>query len=84
MDAERELPPVLRVAFASNPGAYEGWKLMSPLHRRGHLLGIFYYRNPAARARRVAKVIQDAYEFVERRSKKRVRGARTGAMDHQS
>ena len=71
MEAERELPPILRVAFARNPRAYEGWKLMSTSHRRGHLLAVFYYRTPEARARRVAKVVEDAYGFAERKSKKR-------------
>jgi uncharacterized protein YdeI (YjbR/CyaY-like superfamily) len=71
MEAERELPPILRVAFARNPRAFEGWKLMSPSHRRSHLFAIFYYRTPEARARRVAKVVEDAYGFAERKSKKR-------------
>jgi uncharacterized protein YdeI (YjbR/CyaY-like superfamily) len=64
MDAERELPPILRAAFARNPRAYEGWKRMSTSRRRGHLLGIFYYRSPEARARRVAKAVQDAYDLA--------------------
>lgn len=67
MEAERELPPILRTAFARNPQAYEGWKRMSPSHRRGHLLGIFGYRDPKSRARRVTKMLQEAYEFAERR-----------------
>ena len=64
MEAERELPPILRDAFARNGRAYEGWKRMSPSHRRGHLLGIFYYRDPESRARRVAKTVEDAQEFA--------------------
>ncbi len=60
MEAERELPPILRVAFANDPRALKGWKKMSALQRRGHLLGIFYYMSPAARARRVAKAMEDA------------------------
>ena len=67
MEAERELPPMLRTAFSRDPQAYEGWKRMSPSHRRRHLLGVFYYRDPGARARRVAKMVQEAYEFAERR-----------------
>jgi uncharacterized protein YdeI (YjbR/CyaY-like superfamily) len=64
MEAERELPPILRDAFARNGRAYEGWKRMSPSHRRGHLLGIFYYRDPESRARRVAKTVEDALKFA--------------------
>lgn len=60
MDAERELPPLLRTAFANKPQAYEGWKRMSQSHRRAHLLGIFGYRDPKSRARRVAKMLQEA------------------------
>ncbi len=67
MEAERELPPVLQVAFARNHRAREGWERMSPSRRRMHLLGIFYYRNPEARARRVAKAVQDTDELADKR-----------------
>ena len=60
MEAEHELPPILRVAFARNPKAAEGWERMSLLRRRRHLLGIFGYRSPEARARRVNQAIEDA------------------------
>src|SRR6266566_4725723 len=55
MEAERELPSILQIAFAHNSQAREGWERMSPSHRRRHLLGIFYYRSPEARSRRVEK-----------------------------
>ncbi len=42
MEAERELPPVLEVAFARHPRAREGWEAMSASRRRGHLFCIFY------------------------------------------
>jgi uncharacterized protein YdeI (YjbR/CyaY-like superfamily) len=60
MEAERELPPVLKAAFARDPRAFAGWQRMSPSHRRSHLLGIFYYRTPEARDRRVAKILEEA------------------------
>jgi len=66
MEAERELPPVLRLAFARDPGAYKGWQKMPPSHRRAHLFGVFYYRTPEAQARRVAKLVQDAYEYAKK------------------
>jgi uncharacterized protein YdeI (YjbR/CyaY-like superfamily) len=69
MEAELELPPILRVAFARNPGAEEGWGLMSPSRRRGHLFGIFYYRNPEARARRIAKLVEDAIALAAKRAR---------------
>jgi uncharacterized protein YdeI (YjbR/CyaY-like superfamily) len=67
MEAERALPPILQVAFARNHRAREGWERMSPSRRRMHLLGIFYYQNLEARARRVAKAVQDAAELAEKR-----------------
>jgi uncharacterized protein YdeI (YjbR/CyaY-like superfamily) len=70
MGAERELPPILQAAFARDPRAFAGWERMSPSHRRGHLLAIFYYRSPDARDRRVAKIIEEAVAFAERRANK--------------
>lgn len=70
MEAECELPPVLKAAFAREPRALEGWQLMSPSRRRGQLLSIFYYRNPESRNRRVAKTVQEALAVAERKSKK--------------
>jgi uncharacterized protein YdeI (YjbR/CyaY-like superfamily) len=70
MEAERELPPVLKAAFARDPRALQGWQLMSPTRRRGQLLAIFYYRNPESRNRRVSKVIQEALALAERKSRK--------------
>jgi len=69
MDAERDLPPLLRAAFARDARAEEGWKRMSPSHRRAHLMAIFYYRTPEARARRAAKVLQEARAYAEKRSR---------------
>jgi uncharacterized protein YdeI (YjbR/CyaY-like superfamily) len=73
MEAERDLPPILQIAFAQNARAREGWERMSPARRRGHLLGIFYYRNPEARARRIEKALQDAVELAEKTANKGIR-----------
>ena len=70
MDAENDLPPLLRVAFARHPKAADGWERMSVLQRRGHLMGIFYYRNPEARARRLEKVLGDAERVAEARRRR--------------
>src|SRR5215472_12191907 len=67
MEAERELPPLIQLALQRNPKARAGWQLMSPTHRRSHLLGIFYYRNPESRARRLAKAMEEMVAFAERR-----------------
>jgi uncharacterized protein YdeI (YjbR/CyaY-like superfamily) len=71
MEAERELPPMLQLAFARTPRAREGWELMSASRRRGQLLAIFYYRTPEARARRLAKVLEDAASLAERKTDQR-------------
>jgi uncharacterized protein YdeI (YjbR/CyaY-like superfamily) len=68
MDAERELPPILQVAFARHPKARVGWDSMSPSRRRGHLFGIFYYRTPDARGRRIDKTVDDAIALAEKMS----------------
>lgn len=66
MEAEFELPPLIRQALARNPQAAEGWKRMPPSHRRMHLLGIFYYRNLEARQRRIEKAIGEMIEYASR------------------
>jgi uncharacterized protein YdeI (YjbR/CyaY-like superfamily) len=68
MEAERELPPALRLAFTRDPRALEGWNLMSPSHRRGLLIAVFYYRSPEARARRVDKIVEEAIALAEKKS----------------
>src|SRR5208282_3109521 len=72
MEAERELPPALKLAFTRDPRALEGWNFMSPSHRRGQLMAIFYYRSPEARARRLEKVVEEAIALAEKKSNKRV------------
>jgi uncharacterized protein YdeI (YjbR/CyaY-like superfamily) len=59
MEAERELPPIMQLAFRQNPRAHAEWNGLSPLHRRAHLFAIFYYRTPEARANRIAKCVED-------------------------
>jgi uncharacterized protein YdeI (YjbR/CyaY-like superfamily) len=59
MEAERELPPIMQLAFRQNPRACAEWNRMSPSHRRAHLFAVFYYRTPEARANRVAKMIKE-------------------------
>jgi uncharacterized protein YdeI (YjbR/CyaY-like superfamily) len=69
-EAERELPPLLKAAFARDPRALQGWQLMSPTRRRHELLSIFHYRNPESRSRRVAKTVQEALAVAERKTNK--------------
>lgn len=60
MEAERDLPPLLRLAVGRDPAAYKGWQRMTAAQRRGHLFGIFYYRNPEAQGRRIEKMLEEA------------------------
>ena len=66
MEAEQELPPLIRTAFARNPVAREGWSRMTPRQQRGELMAIFYYRNPESRARRLQKTLEFAKRVGER------------------
>jgi len=70
MEAELDLPPILKRAFAGDPRAYLGWQSMTPLQRRHHLLAIFYYRNPESRDRRISKMLDDALARTDRKPKK--------------
>jgi uncharacterized protein YdeI (YjbR/CyaY-like superfamily) len=65
MEAELDLPPILKRAFASDPRAYQGWQSMTPLRRRGWLLSIFYCRTPESRDRRISKMLEEALARLE-------------------
>jgi uncharacterized protein YdeI (YjbR/CyaY-like superfamily) len=65
MEAEIELPPMIRQVMARNPLAERGWEKMSRLHRRMHLLGIFYYRNLDSRLRRIEKAVAEMMEYAQ-------------------
>jgi len=67
IEAERQLPPLIERCLAQNPRARQGWALMPPGQRRSHLLGIFYYRNPESRARRLAKAVEAMVEYAEKK-----------------
>jgi uncharacterized protein YdeI (YjbR/CyaY-like superfamily) len=73
MEAEHELPPMIQLAFARTLRAREGWDLMSTSRRRGNLLAIFYYRTPDSRARRLAKVVEEAAALAEKKAGKKNR-----------
>lgn len=66
MAAEVDLPPAIRTALDRVPHARTGWEKLTPIQRRGHLLGYFYYKTPEARARRLQKAIDDAVAAAER------------------
>ena len=66
MDGEADPPPILRAAFQRQPRALAGWKAMTPVQRRSHLMGIFYYETIEARERRAAKAIEEALRVAAR------------------
>src|SRR5262249_10967826 len=59
LEAERDLPPQLAMALRQNTKAQARWEKMFPAQRRRHLMGVFYYRDPEARARRIAKWVEE-------------------------
>jgi uncharacterized protein YdeI (YjbR/CyaY-like superfamily) len=66
MEGERDLPPILQVAFRRQPKALAGWHAMTPVQRRGHLLGIFYYQSPESRQKRADKAVAEALKAAKR------------------
>lgn len=70
IEAELELPPMIRMAMGRYPGALAGWNHMTPTQRRFHLLSIFYYRHPESRLRRIEKTAQTAAELEEKLKQK--------------
>ena len=60
MEGERELPPVMQVAFRARPKARVGWGKMTPAQRRAGLMAVFYYQTPEARQKRVEKLCDEA------------------------
>lgn len=69
MEAERELPPLVARALAENPQARRGWEMMTPGMRRGQLMGVLHVRGMEARVRRLAKAVQMAAEYAEKRAR---------------
>lgn len=66
LEGETETPPLLRAAFVRQPLARTGWEAMTPVQRRSHLLGIFYYRSADARERRAGKAVEEALRTAKR------------------
>jgi uncharacterized protein YdeI (YjbR/CyaY-like superfamily) len=66
MEGEKELPPVIEVAFRASPAARMGWEKMTPVQRRSNLMAVFYYQSPEAREKRVKKVVEDCLKVAKR------------------
>jgi uncharacterized protein YdeI (YjbR/CyaY-like superfamily) len=59
-EADLDLPPALKAAFASNPQARRGWELMPQQSRRHFLIAIFRSPYPETRARHLENVYAKA------------------------
>jgi len=68
MEGERVTPPILEVAFQRQPRARDGWRAMTPVQRRGHLMGIFYYQSPESRQKRARKAVDEALRVAEKKA----------------
>jgi uncharacterized protein YdeI (YjbR/CyaY-like superfamily) len=66
MEGEKELPPVLEVAFRRTPLARKGWEAMTKAQRRSNLMAVFYYQGPEAREKRVRKVVEDCLRVANK------------------
>ncbi|MGA2251763.1 YdeI/OmpD-associated family protein [Terracidiphilus sp.] len=66
MEGELETPPILKLAFQRQPVAERGWRAMTEVQRRRHLLGIFNCRTPETREKRVRAVMEQAIAVAQR------------------
>ncbi len=78
MEGEKVTPPLLETAFLRQPRAREGWRAMTPVQRRGHLMGIFYYQSPESRQKRTQKAIEEALKAARRKAKPSTDGEESG------
>jgi uncharacterized protein YdeI (YjbR/CyaY-like superfamily) len=66
MEGEKDLPPVVDVAFRATPAARRGWEKMTKTQRRSQLMAVFYYQGPEAREKRVRKLVEDCLRVAGR------------------
>jgi uncharacterized protein YdeI (YjbR/CyaY-like superfamily) len=62
MEAEYDLPPMMRLAFARHPGSEQAWLKKTETQRRLDLLAVFHYRTPESRLNRLERVISSLSE----------------------
>lgn len=68
MEGERVTPPILEAAFQRAPRSRDAWQALTPIQRRNHLLGIFYYQSPEARQKRTQKAIEEALRIAAKKA----------------
>ncbi len=59
MEAETDLPPLIRKGLASNPDARRGWEHMPALLRRKYLIHILHSRYPDTRERTLGYALKE-------------------------
>jgi uncharacterized protein YdeI (YjbR/CyaY-like superfamily) len=66
MEAERDPPPLIKVAFARNARARQGWELMPQSLRRQYLIAILRSRFPDTRAANLANTLLEAAQYADK------------------
>lgn len=70
MEAERDLPPAFKIAFARSPKARRAWESRDLFYRRATLLQIFSRPGPVSRAKAVPALIAELELSAEREAGK--------------
>ena len=70
MEAERDLPPAFKIAFARSPKARRAWEARDPVYRRATLLQIFSRPGAVSRAKAVPALIAELELSAEREAGK--------------
>jgi uncharacterized protein YdeI (YjbR/CyaY-like superfamily) len=70
MEGEQVTPPILEALFNRQPRARDGWRAMTSIQRRNHLLGIFYCQGPESRRKRAEKAMAAALQALEKQQSK--------------
>ena len=70
MEAERDLPPAFKIAFARSPKARRVWEARDPHYRRATLLQIFSRPGAVSRAKAVPALIAELELSAEREAGK--------------
>jgi len=68
MEAERDLPPAFKIAFARSPKARRAWEARDPHYRRATLLQIFSRPGPVSRAKSIPALIEELELSTNRQS----------------
>ncbi len=65
MEAELDPPPLIKMAFARNAKARQGWERMPQSLRREYLIAIFRSRFPDTRARWLERTLLESARYAD-------------------